>query len=89
MTTLQLGLWLQKRLVAEISYSPTEEQWSLRYSAGRRSDPEAFPLSPALSLEQDISSSAIRRFLEIYCRKGMRWILSPPARASPRVISLH
>jgi serine/threonine-protein kinase HipA len=70
MTTLQLGLWLQKRLVAVISYSPTEEQWSLRYSADWRSDPEAFPLSPALSLEQDISSSAIRRFLENLLPEG-------------------
>lgn len=72
MTTpaLQLGLWLQKRLVAEISYSPTEEQWSLRYSADWRSDPEAFPLSPALSLAQDISSSAIRRFLENLLPEG-------------------
>lgn len=72
MTTpaLQLGLWLQKRLVAEISYSPTEEQWSLRYSADWRSDPQAFPLSPALSLEEDISSSAIRRFLENLLPEG-------------------
>lgn len=67
---LQLCLWLEKRLIAEIDYSPTEEQWSLRYTADWRSDPDAFALSPALPLQQDVSSSAIRRFLENLLPEG-------------------
>jgi serine/threonine-protein kinase HipA len=68
--TLQLCLWLEKRLVAEITYSPAEEQWSLRYADAWRSDPAAFPLSPALPLGPPSPAHAVRRFLENLLPEG-------------------
>jgi len=66
----QLCLWLGTRIVAEIGYWPTEEQWKLRYVQDWLSDPEGFPLSPALPLQQDISAGAVRRFVENLLPEG-------------------
>jgi serine/threonine-protein kinase HipA len=56
-----LCLWLEKRLIADIEYVPAEEKWSLRYADDWLADRNAFPLSPALPMERDISARRGRR----------------------------
>ncbi|MYM26480.1 type II toxin-antitoxin system HipA family toxin [Duganella sp. FT135W] len=65
-----LCLWMDKRLIADIEYAPVEERWSLRYSADWLADPDAFPLSPAMSLSAEIASGTVRRFLENLLPEG-------------------
>lgn len=65
-----LCLWMDKRLIADIEYEPAEEHWSLRYAADWLADPDAFPLSPAMSLGAKISSGTVRRFLENLLPEG-------------------
>ncbi|SHM95438.1 serine/threonine-protein kinase HipA [Duganella sacchari] len=65
-----LCLWLENRLIADIEYVPTEEKWSLRYAEDWCADPDAFPLSPAMPLDQHIPSATVRRFIENLLPEG-------------------
>lgn len=66
----QLSLWLHKRHVADISYEPLNESWSLRYADEWSADRQAFALSPALPLDGESTSASIRRFIENLLPEG-------------------
>jgi serine/threonine-protein kinase HipA len=68
-----LTLWADGREVATLGYEPKNDLWSLAYDHAWVSSPEAFPLSPALSLEPPAAgyaAGAVKRFVENLLPEG-------------------
>jgi serine/threonine-protein kinase HipA len=68
-----LTLWADGRKVATLGYEPKNDLWSLAYDHDWVSSPEAFPLSPALSLEPPAAgyaAGAVKRFVENLLPEG-------------------
>jgi serine/threonine-protein kinase HipA len=59
--------------MARIGHDPRQDDWSLAYDAAWRADPQAYPLSPALSLAWPADrhdARSIRRFIEHLLPEG-------------------
>lgn len=68
-----LTLWADGRKVATLGCEATNDVWSLAYDHDWVSTPEAFPLSPTLSLEPPAAgyaSGAVKRFVENLLPEG-------------------
>jgi serine/threonine-protein kinase HipA len=68
-----LTLWADGRKVASLGCEPKNDLWSLAYDRDWVNSPEAFPLSPALSLEPPAAgyaAGAVKRFVENLLPEG-------------------
>ncbi len=68
-----LTLWADGQKVATLGYEPLNERWSLDYEHDWVKAPEAFPLSPPLSLEPPATgyaAGAVKRFVENLLPEG-------------------
>jgi serine/threonine-protein kinase HipA len=68
-----LTLWAENRKVATLGYEPKNDLWSLEYDPAWIDMPQAFPLSPALSLERPAAGyaiGAVKRFVENLLPEG-------------------
>lgn len=71
--THSLTLWAENRKVATLGYEPKNDLWSLEYDPAWTDMPQAFPLSPALSLERPAAGyaiGAVKRFVENLLPEG-------------------
>ena len=72
-TTHSLSLWANDQKVAMLGYEPLNDRWSLDYDYDWVRTPEAFPLSPPLSLEPPAGGyavGAVKRFVENLLPEG-------------------
>ncbi len=68
-----LTLWADGQKVAALSHEPRNDHWSLDYDAAWMQRPDAFPLSPALSLQapaEGYAVGAVKRFVENLLPEG-------------------
>ena len=71
--THSLTLWAENRKVATLGCEPKNDLWSLEYDRAWIDMPQAFPLSPALSLERPAAGyaiGAVKRFVENLLPEG-------------------
>lgn len=69
----ELFVFVDERRIARLEYDAREDHWSLGYEPAWASDPQAFPLSPALPLQPSGDghrSASIRRFIENLLPEG-------------------
>lgn len=70
---LALTLWAGHRQVGNITHDPLDGDWTLAYSPDWKTDPQAWPLSPALPLQPPAGryhTASVRRFLENLLPEG-------------------